>query len=203
MLDSDARGSDMRAEGSSSWMMRESHGHGLQVALYIRDTEGLDYSMVPPLDPPVARVSDEPPTEDDRHAWRAWFGCLLAAEASDELEDPFVLLLATGPTRRLGIAAAERFNAAEAWCEARAVDYRSNFFGQTHDQRLAVNRLVTEVEWELDRRAAPFTLNLTVLAVAGAWSHRARHDLLLLSMETRYDETQLRAVLIPVLRELA
>lgn len=192
----------MRTEGSS-WVMRESHGYDLHEALYIRDTEGLVYDMVPPLDPVVARVSDEPPTEDDLHAWRNWFTCLLADEASDEPEDPFVLLLATGPTRRLRTAAIERSNASAAWCRAREADHRRNFLDRKHRQRVHISRLVAEVERDLGRRAAPFTFNLTVLAVAGAWSHRARHDLLLLSMETRYDETQLRAVLTPVVRELA
>lgn len=191
----------MHTEGS--WLMRESHGYGPQVALYIRDTVGLAYDMVPPLAPAVARASGEPPTEADLHAWSVWFTSLLTAEVSDVPDDPLGLLLATGPTRRLGTAAAELFETAEAWCRAREADHRKNFLAQKHDQRVAVTRLVAEVERDLGRRAAPFTFNLTILAVAGAWSHRARHDLLLLSTETRYDETRLRAALTPVVRELA
>ena len=191
----------MHTEGS--WSMTESHGPALQVALYVRDAVGLAYGVVPPLAPAVAGAADEPPTEDDVLAWRAWFTFLLAAEATGVPDDPLGLLLAAGPTPRLGTAATERFEEAQAWCAARKADHIENLRTQTHEQRVVVTRLVAEVEWGLGRRAAPFTLNLVTLSVAGWWSHRARHDLLLLSTATRYDEPRLRAVLTPVVRELA
>lgn len=175
----------------------------------------------PAIDDVPASGDDARASGDDVRAWRVWFELLLADTATGAPGDPLGRLLAAGPTRALGAAATALLSDAETWCAERKIEHIDGLrrqiredrqtrerwgvheLPQAGERRLAITRLVADVEGELGRRAAPFTLHIVTLPVAGAWARRERRDLLLLSEESRHDSERLRDVLTPVVLELA
>jgi hypothetical protein len=180
-----------------SWSISENLGRSLVLALYVRDALGLvDASpvAVPPLVPAVPLAES---VEGDVRSWRAWLALLLADGATDDALGPLL-----APLELVPAVTALRADA-EAWCAERKTEHIDRFQRQTREQRLAITRLVAEVERDLGRRAAQFTFTITTVPVAGFWEHRARHDLLVMSDASRNDLTRLRSVLTPIVRELA
>jgi hypothetical protein len=184
-------------------MMTERLEKGLQFALYIRDALALVDSApdaVPLLEPAVPVQRPSPVGGDDLRAWRAWFASLLSDVGSGVPNDPLGRLLISGPTPALGAAASTLEDDANEWIGQRAVEHIER---EDNGRRLALNRVVAEIEEEMGRAAAPFTLHLVVLPVVGMWERWARRDLMLFSEGSRNDMARVRDALGPVVRELS
>lgn len=186
----------------ASWMMTERLQKGLQFALYVRDALGLVDSApdaVPLLEPAVSVRRPPAGGGDDLRAWRAWFASLLSDVGSGVPDDPLGRLLISGPTPALGTAASTLEDDANEWIGQRAVEH----IEREDRGRPALNLVVAEIEDEMGRAAAPFTLHLVVLPVVGLWERRARRDLMLFSEGSRNDMARVRDALGPVVRDLS
>jgi len=193
----------MRRAGTTSWQMGEDVSVSLSVALYVRDALGLPATkpfFIPPVVPAVPEhvpVIGPDVDIDLADEWPKWFLDLPSKASSQPV--PGMFLQSRSPAFRQAVEGylepAERF----------ATAFRDNYFhpGYMKSQGLHINHLVSSIEKELGHRAAPFTLQLRILPVEGAWLHRAAPDLVLLSAGARADPAQLHRLLGPIIRELA
>jgi glutathione S-transferase len=190
----------MRAAGSASWRISEDMGWSPTVALYIRDRLGLaDESGVPPLAPTVA-----PERVDQRwaEAWHAWFAGLVNAESRIR-RDPREQLAEQAGYPEFRAVVGSLLDEASEWASQRKKEHIEEFMRRRRAHPLLVNRIVDDVARTLGRKPVPFELRITMLPVEGFWAHRAAADHLLVSEQTRSDPDRIRAVLEPILLEIA
>lgn len=190
----------------SGWRGSEGSSWPLAVALFIRDAYGLPATMpffVPPMDPEVPEnIPVVGPAGDNALAdeWAVWFDGLVRTRAS--IHDAAGLMLEERtPAFRQAVenqldpasAAANRFRASE----------HAEMVRRTKGHALLLPKLVHSMEKELGHRAAPFTLEIGVLPVAGLWLHQVAPQRVLTNRTTLASPDGMGRLLGPIVRELA
>jgi hypothetical protein len=180
----------------------------LVAALYLRDASGLEVTAdiaVPPLEPRVDYGSALVPyaTEQAAAAWGPWWDGLLERHPEFRgvpplVPDPFPEL-PVDLRALIGIG----LPGADAWFQARKHEDIEVIRRQGRPRMPPVGEVVSQVEDELGRAAAPFDLLISILPVTGLWGRRARHDHVLISRALSGHDAGFAAFLEPVIRELA
>jgi hypothetical protein len=205
----------MRVAGYSSWVITEDEASYLAMALFIRDSAGLDTSTNPAAPPPLhpAVPVDESLRSQFDHAgpaWNAWWSRLLRVLASAPSEPVAFEDAVAGAGADIRPLLDAGLTPARRWAREQAL------FRPSPRHGLEIVELVHSVEQQQGRQAAPFHLDLLTLPVRGFWSGRAAvgRELpgqpglhpslaLLLSGQLRADRAELDRVLRPVIVALA
>jgi len=175
------------------------------IALYVRAAAGLAPLVeppVPPLDDHVtASVSPGLDLEAVAAQWASWWDALVDGEQSlSELTPPGFTGLSGSPQLRDLVA--ELFTPAVRWTERRRAVFLDELRRVGHLPHGSEGDVVRAAESRAGRRARPFSLRITVLPVAGAWSAQRDAHHLLVSEKLRADDEAYRPVLEPVVDAL-
>lgn len=188
------------------WRGSEDTSWPLAVALYIRDVYGLPATkpfFVPPMSPGVPEhIPVTGPAGDSALAdeWAQWFADLVRSRAG--IHDATGLLLEErSPAFRQAVEnqlpraaeVAERFKASDG----------QDFARRWKADGPILNSVVRSVEKELGRKAAPFTMEIRILPVAGQWLHQVGPGTVLMNRGIQSDPDAMHRLMGPVIRGLA
>lgn len=175
------------------------------IALYVRAAAGLAPRVEPPVPPlddhvtaPVSAVHD---LEAAAAQWASWWDALVDGEQSlSEMTPPAFTGLTGSPQLRDLVA--ELFAPAVRWTNDRKGVFIDELKRVGHPPSGIEGDVVRAAESRAGRRARPFSLRITVLPVAGAWSAQRDAHHLLVSERLRVDDDAYRPVLEPMVDAL-